>query len=135
MNALVCSLVILAHAADGPNLPRFSKKDTYKSDEAFFAELGEAIVKAARTNPTKLKLASLKITDLPGKPGRKTVRIEMVWRGAITGRKVVSRIELDCDATNKARWELLTIAYWDDGAGRRPTVERKLLPLVRQFNR
>jgi hypothetical protein len=135
---ILAGLAILAGTpaarADEDSIPSFKKKGDTK-DEKFFAEVGETIVKAARTKPVKFKMDSLKIEPLKDKPHRRLVHIKMIWYGSVTGTKFTSTIKLDCDATNKEKWELLTIKYDDDNAVPRLGSDARILALVKKFNR
>lgn len=144
MNLLRYSLIIagLALLAGAPNVaraeedatPRFKKKGAVK-DEVFFKEVGETIVKAARTNPVKFSLESLKVEPLKDKPHRRIVHLKVIWYGSATGTKFTSTIKLDCDATKEESWELLTIDYADDNIVPRLGSDARIKALVKKFNR
>ena len=119
--------------ADDDTIPQFKKAKKY--DEAFFKGVGETIVKAARTDPRKFELKKLEVTPVKDKAHRRIVNITMIWYGSVTGTKFTSKMKLDCDATDKEKWELLTIKYEDDNALPRLGSDGRILELVKKFNR
>jgi hypothetical protein len=132
---LVVGLAVLAGASRAED-PAFKKKPEDKEKEKeFFANVGETIVKAARTNPKKMEMTGFKIEPRKDKPTRKMVSITMVWFGSTTGTKFTSEIKLDCDASDKDRWEVLTIEYKDNNRVPRVGSEARIKELVKRFNR
>jgi hypothetical protein len=134
---LLASLALLAavpaaRAADDDELPSFQKRGDKEKD--FVSKVGTAIVKAARTGPTKIELDEYKFTD--PKKDRKDLNIKMNWVGGISKKKFVSTIVVKIDTSDDKNWEVLSIDYKDDNSVSLTKPNgTKIKELEKKFNR
>ena len=117
LTALALAVTLTAARADDAT-PSFKKRGT--PDKKFWESVGSAIVKTARTKPVKMELERVDVVDKKDKPTRKLVTLKMIWYGSTSGKRFVSDIKLDCDASDKDSWEVLTIDYTDSNVIPRP---------------
>jgi len=115
------------------DVPTFRKRGD--KEREFVTAVGTAIVKAARTAPTKIELDDYKFEDLKDKKDRKDLRIVMVWKGALTKKKVQSTIVVKIDTSNKDKWEVLNIDYKDDSPSIGNPRTGEIQKLIKQLNR
>jgi len=90
VTAVLASLALLtaaARAADD-DVPSFKKRGD--QEKKFIEEVGTAIVKAARSSPTKVELDKYEFED--PKKDRKDLKITMNWVGAVSKKKFTSTI-------------------------------------------
>jgi hypothetical protein len=141
--ALLAALTLLAggtaRAADD-DVPSFKKPPAKEKEKGFVTEVGTAILKAARLDPTKIELDSYKIKDVKGKKHRKELEITMNWDGRVSSRvtkkKFASTIVVHLDVSDDKEWEVLNIEYSDDNkiSPAKPNVA-KIQELIKKFNR
>jgi len=122
-----------AYAADD-DMPSFKKRG--EKEKEWVAEVGTAVVKAARSNPKDLELDTYKIEPVKDKKDRKDLKITMNWKGAITKTKVKSDVTIHMDTSKEKEWEVLNIEYKDDNkvSFGKPN-EAKIQALIKVFNR
>jgi len=135
--ALLSGLALLiaspaARAADD-DAPSFKKRGD--KEKEWVTEVGTAIVKAARTGPTKIELDTYKIEDVKDKKDRKDLKITMNWKGGITKKAFQSNIVVHVDATNDKEWEVLNIDYKDDSISIGNPRQNEIQKLIKKFNR
>jgi hypothetical protein len=128
---VIVVLASLAFVGPAQAQPRFKMRGP--NEKEFMTKVGEAVVKAVRTSPTKSDLAGYSITDL--KPNRKVIDIAMKWTGSVTGKKYTSTIKVTVDPTPAAGWEVLDIEYNDDNPSPKNRMESNLKALKDKFNR
>ena len=137
MNRLLLSslalFALVTPACAEDDTPAFKKRGT--PDKKFWESVGEKIVKTARTSPKKITMDAVEVKAKADKPTRKIVTIKMVWYGSVTGKRFVSDIKLDCDASNEDTWELLTVDYTDSDALPRVGSDKRIKELITKFNR
>jgi len=120
-----------ARADDDP--PSFKKRGD--KEREFVAEVGTAIVKAARTGPTKIELDSYKFEEVKDKKDRKDLRITMNWVGGITRKKFTSSIVVKIDTSDDKKWDVLNIDYKDDSISLGKPRQPKIQELIKKLNR
>jgi hypothetical protein len=59
----------------------------------------------------------------------------MIYYGKVSGSKFTANIKIDCDATDKDKWEVLTIEYKDDNRVPRIGSEGRIKEFVKVLNR
>jgi len=134
--ALLAGLALIAGAptarAADEDIPSFRKRGDM--EKQFVESVGIAIVKAARSNPTKIELDKYEFED--PKKDRKDLKITMNWVGAATKKKYQSTIVVKIDSSDKDKWEVLNIAYTDDNNVSifKPN-QNKIQELVKKFNK
>jgi len=119
-----------ARAADEDEVPSFKKRGD--KEKEFVAQVGTAIVKAART-ANKIELDEYKFTD--PKKDRKDLTIKMNWVGAITKKKYTSNIVVKIDSSDDKKWEVLNIEYKDDSVSVAKPSTAKIQDLIKKFNK
>jgi hypothetical protein len=119
-----------AYAADD-DVPSFNNRGD--DEKAFVAKVGTAIVKAARTSPIKVELDTYKFED--PKKGRKDLKINMTWQGAITKKKFISNVVVRIDVTDEKKWEVLNVDYKDDSVSISKYRAAEVQALIKRFNR
>jgi hypothetical protein len=136
--ALTTALALLvsvpaARAADD-DVPSFKKRGDKDKEKEFVSEVGLAILKAARSAPSKPELGEYKFKEV--KKGRQDLEITMNWQGGITKKKFVSTIVVQIDTSNDKEWEVLNIDYKDDNkvSPAKPDAT-KIQALIKKFNR
>jgi len=122
----------VARAADD-DVPSFKKRG--EKEKEWVAEVGTAIVKAARTGPTKIELGEYKFEDVKDKKDRKDLKITMNWVGGVTKKKFKSDIVVKIDTTKEKEWEVLNIEYKDDSISIGKPRQNEIQKLIKQFNR
>jgi hypothetical protein len=113
---LLAGLALLANvpaarAADD-DVPAFKKRGAQEKE--WVADVGTAVVKAARSGPTAIEMDTYKIEDVKDKKDRKDMKITMKWKGGITKKQFTSTITVHIDSTKEKEWEVLNIDYEDD---------------------
>jgi len=133
--ALLAGLALLATApaARADDEPSFKKRG--EKEKEWVSDVGTAIVKAARTGPTKIELDSYKIEDVKDKKNRKDLKITMNWKGGITRKAFQSNIVVHIDTTNDKEWEVLNVDYKDDSISIGSPRQQEIQELIKKFNR
>jgi len=133
LTGLALLLASPARAADD-DVPSFKKRGEKEKD--WVAEVGTAIVKAARSGPKDVELDTYKIEDVKDKKDRKDLKITMNWKGGITKKKFVSTIVVHVDSSKDKEWEVLNIDYKDDNnVSLGKPRQNEIQALVKKFNR
>jgi len=133
--ALLAGLALLATApaARADDEPSFKKRG--EKEKEWVSDVGTAIVKAARTGPTKIEMDSYKIEDVKDKKNRKDLKITMNWKGGITRKAFQSNIVVHIDTTNDKEWEVLNVDYKDDSISIGSPRQQEIQELIKKFNR
>ena len=127
------ALLVSAPAARADDVPSF--KNRGDKEKEWVAEVGTAIVKAARTAPAKIELDSYKFEDVKDKKDRKNLKITMNWVGGITRKKFQSNIVVKIDVTKDKEWEVLNVVYKDDSISFGSPRQAEIQALIKKFNR
>jgi hypothetical protein len=130
--AALLLLAMASASAAGDGLPSFAKRGEKEKEKEWVADVGEAIVKAARSGLKKIDLADYELKDV-GK-GRKDLRITMHLYGAVL-KRFTARIVVHVDASDEKRWSALGIDYEDNiRIGKKADLD-KVRGLVEKLNR
>jgi len=128
------ALLTAGPAARADDVPSFKKPPDKDKEKEFVTEVGTAIVKAARSNPTKIELDAYKFKNV--KKGRKDLEITVNWVGAVSKKKFVSTIVVKIDSSNDKEWEVLNVDYSDDNSvSKAKPSAAKIQELITKFNR
>jgi len=120
----------VSRAADD-DVPSFKKRGAKEKD--WVAEVGTAIVHAARFKPSKIEMTEYKFEEpKKGRKDRKDLKITMSWVG-LTKKTSTSTIVVKLDTTDDKEWEVLNISYKDTAAGKPD--QAKIQDLIEKFNR
>jgi len=136
--ALTTALALLAAVpaarAAEDDVPSFKKRGDKDNEKQFVTDVGLAVLKAARSAPSKPELGEYKFKDV--KAGRRDLEITMNWQGGLTKKKFVSTIVVQIDVSNDKEWEVLNIDYKDDNkiSPAKPNAT-KIQDLIKKFNR
>jgi hypothetical protein len=125
----VCSLALVSAVRGDDEPPSFKKRGT--NEKAFAQDVGLAILKAAHPTGKKAAMEKYELSDL--KAGRKEMRLNLEYSGAVTGRKYKAEVVLTIDSTNPDAWEVLDIEYKD--TNNIPENKKNLADLKKKFNR
>jgi hypothetical protein len=107
-------LALLAPAAraDDEDVPSFKKRGD--EEKKFVEKVGAAVVRAARSAPTKVELEKFEFED--PKKDRKDLKITMSYAGGVTKKRFTSTIVVKIDSSDKEKWEVLNIDYSDNNS-------------------
>jgi hypothetical protein len=133
--AAVTGLCVAAAAwssGDDPTFPVFKAENKPETKE-FVTKVGDVIVKAARSKPRKVELADFSYAS--PKANRKELTLKMTYTGAVTRVKFTADIVLLLDTADKEKWEVLNIRYSDSNRSPVPYSEKKVLDLIKKFNK
>ncbi len=128
--AAVCIISTTAALAEEPAIKKKGDKE-----KEFWKSVGEAIVKKARSDPRKMEMEDMKITEKKGATHRRIVELKMIYFGSVSGSKFTADIKIDCDATDKDKWEVLSIEYKDDNRTPRLGSDARIKEYIKVLNR
>jgi hypothetical protein len=130
--AAIMALVLtpFAWADDLPNLNKRGTKGS-EDEKKFVTEMTTAIVKAAHHTGKDAKYTKYDFTT----PDAKTtmLRIELEYKGAVTGVTYPSEATVDFDTTDKEHWKVRDIKFKDE-KNNIPASTEKITELVKSFN-
>jgi len=121
-----------AYAADDEDVPTINNRGN--NEVKWVSRVGTAVVRAARTGPKKIELASYRFED-PDK-GRKDLHVKMHWVGGLTETKVVSTFVVKIDVSDEKNWVVLDVPYKDNNKVSPFSPNRaRIRALIKKLNR
>jgi len=132
---VLCAAALLSGSASGADTPNFNKRGSNEKEEkAFVEEVGQTIVKEARSSVTAkdVTIKEYKFKDV--KDGHKELRISAGYKGLVTKTNYTADIVIHLDTSTKDKWEVLRIEYKDDNDSPIGYSVKGVNALVNKFN-